>query len=138
MLVSSLPLIYFTDVFALFHFISGSEQQTVATESVNDSDNNTRRKRTQSDTSHQAKAALVKRQVSSKDEKVEKRNRIRDLKKKRRKRKHVNAEIEGTEISYLDKQTLFKHEEKADKNEAQRHKEQDEDILQALFEKSGI
>ena len=132
MLVSSLPLIYFTDVFVLFHFISGSEQQTVATESVNDSDNNTRRKRTQSDTT------LVKRQVSSKDEKVEKRNRIRDLKKKRRKRKHVNAEIEGTEISYLDKQTLFKHEEKADKNEAQRHKEQDEDILQALFEKSGI
>ena len=126
-----------TDVFTSFHFISGSEQHAITTERVNDSENNKRRIGTQSNTSDQVKAALVKRQVSSKDEKIEKWNRIRDFKKKRRKKKHVNAEIEGTEISYLDKKTLFKHEEKADKNEAQRHKEQDEDILQALFEKSG-
>ena len=108
------------------------------TETLKDTESNIRRRGAECKTGDQTKAALVKHQVSSKDEKMEKRKRIQEMKKKRRKKKHVNAEIEGTEISYLDKQTLFKNEEKADKNEAQRHKEQDEDILQALFEKSGI
>ena len=58
---------------------------------------------------------------------------IEQGKKKRKRRKRKNAEVEGTEIDFLDKNTRHQH-----KDEEQDVKKKDEDVLMAIFDKTGI
>ncbi|XP_065065513.1 DNA excision repair protein ERCC-6-like [Rhopilema esculentum] len=58
---------------------------------------------------------------------------IEQGKKKKKKRKRKNAEVEGTEIDFLDKNTRHQH-----KDEEQDVKKKDEDVLMAIFDKTGV